>query len=382
MEPLSWCPDVIIPAHLAQSELPDADFLLPALLRDALVHGNVVHARSWVGEVTAPAALFEALTKCAYRVVCRRLSSKHKREDVTLVGEGGTVKVDIIDGRAEVGARLRGKEAAAALDAVFETHLKPTEDEQGQIHLLVSTHGQYTFRRTRGIGEPMMAENYTPKVVEGYKHAVAEMGLSSPSGRLVLLIGPAGTGKSFVVRALVHELRKTCSFVLVPPHLLAELSTPAFLPALFAHAEEVDLPIVVVLEDADECLVRRERDNIAALSTLLNLSDGILGAALDLRIVATTNARNLELDPAILRSGRLLEHIAVGPLPAAQCKAVFTRLLPEAREALVSDGSDHSLAWVYAQARQAGWKPPAPPARGGRRRKQHEFGYSVFDEEA
>ena len=127
-------------------------------------------------------------------------------------------------------------------------------------------------------------------------------------------------------------------------------------------------PSFLILEDADQCLVSRDKDNIASVQSLLNLGDGILGSLLDLRIVATTNAHELHLDEAISRPGRLSKMLEVGPLDVTTARGVFTRLLPDHKlpDELIhsfknidvkSRDFKMSLAEAYSLARKYGWLP-------------------------
>ena len=59
------------------------------------------------------------------------------------------------------------------------------------------------------------------------------------------------------------------------------------------------------MEDAEAVLMRRGVDNGFSVSALLNLSDGLLGDGLALHIICTVNCKLTELDPAVMRPGRL-----------------------------------------------------------------------------
>ena len=63
-----------------------------------------------------------------------------------------------------------------------------------------------------------------------------------------------------------------------------------------------------------------------AVAIMLNLADGIFGAIANIRIVCTTNADKLAIDPALLRAGRLCANIEVPALAAAHAASVCTRL--------------------------------------------------------
>ena len=65
---------------------------------------------------------------------------------------------------------------------------------------------------------------------------------------------------------------------------------------------------VMILEDAEAALMSRAEDNRNMVSTLLNLTDGILGDFLSIQIICTVNCKASDLDPALMRPGRLVSH--------------------------------------------------------------------------
>ena len=58
---------------------------------------------------------------------------------------------------------------------------------------------------------------------------------------------------------------------------------------------------------------------------MLNFGDGLLGEMLNVRLVVTTNAKKLEMDPAVVRKRRLCRHVQID-LGIAQAEAVLRRL--------------------------------------------------------
>lgn len=196
--------------------------------------------------------------------------------------------------------------------------------------------------------------NYAPAVVEQFDRVVAELKTHEPAGRLVLMEGQPGCGKTRAIRALIAELMSHGKCIIVPPSLLDELSGPNFVLTLIQERNRLvgtNKSLTLILEDADDCLIAREHNAAAkaSLSALLNLSDGIMGAALDLRVVATTNQELGAIDRAILRPGRLLERIHVGALDRYHASDVFRRLTDGVRR----DYSESTvLAQVYDDARE------------------------------
>ena len=89
------------------------------------------------------------------------------------------------------------------------------------------------------------------------------------------------------------------------------------------------------------CVLPSNREQVSAI---LNLSDGMLADFLRLQIICTINCSAGDIDPALLRPGRLVCHRVFGRLDYAQAARLaesLGRQLPQAR--------DYSLAEVFAE---------------------------------
>jgi hypothetical protein len=87
----------------------------------------------------------------------------------------------------------------------------------------------------------------------------------------------------------------------------------------------------------------REKSKATSISTLLNLTDGILGESLGIQIITTFNTELYKIDKALLRKGRMLARYEFKLL--AQEKS--ENLLKELGHESASINSPMSLADIF-----------------------------------
>lgn len=266
---------------------------------------------------------------------------------------------------------------------------------QGKVYILVQTDSGVRPSPLGFAAVPLDIDNYDPSIQDAVLKAVSDLQTPFPDGRLTILEGPPGCGKTFLIRSLVHEI-PGAKFIFVPPAMVPNLGDPSLVSALLSlnedshnRAEPDDLyngPTVLICEDADSILTTRAADNMPAISSVLNLTSGLLGDVIDIRVVATTNAPRSDIEPALLRSGRLAQYIQVPPIPREQATFVLRKLLnnsesdvdwPSAkipkfgRRGSVGFMSEETqevkgkvlLADVYKAAKASGWKPTKVKAK-------------------
>lgn len=238
---------------------------------------------------------------------------------------------------------------------------KYARPEKALAKVLISTSNGLAFTMLGFVGVPLEAGNYEDKVVENFRYFQKELVTKRPNGRLTILDGPPGTGKSFLVKAAINDLGDI-PLLIIPSHLTAALQGPDLLGALLDEKEE-DTPMVILLEDADECLTPRGPDNMSMISTILNFTDGLFGDALDIRIIATTNAEIDKLEPALMRPGRLSRRIRVGELSPAKATEILRRLTGD-ENAKINKAT--TLAEVFAKANNLETEIKSEPKLGFR----------------
>ncbi len=334
----------------------DASWAASALSEEALAKGLVLYDNSIEGICRIEMKVVEGkLEALGGRKVFESPSWRGDTCTRTFyVWDHGCVGIWSSDGDLEGRCVSTDREFFKTVQAILEEAIGP-KASAGRAYVLMNTDEGPKLQSIGVASVPLERDNYNPDIIEDFDAVVEDLKSKDPSGRLAIFDGTPGTGKTYMVRGLLASVPEAL-FVLVPVALIPELASPGMINALLeTRRNKGDLPTVFIIEDADDCLGSRDATNVNAVSALLNLGDGIIGALMDIRLVCTTNLKNDELDEAVVRPGRLSRKIHVGHLNRDVAEKLFEKLTKKK----VRIDEKLTLAQVYSLARDDGWKPVA-----------------------
>jgi hypothetical protein len=161
---------------------------------------------------------------------------------------------------------------------------------------------------------------------------------------IVIFHGDPGTGKTCYIRNLLCELSKSGKkrIIILPNSTINYLLDPDFTDFILELVEEMNYDdewgddiisygeqsILLVIEDAEPILMKRD-DMVGGnqgTSNILNMTDGIMNDIFGFQVIATFNTDLKNIDPAVLRSKRLIARKTFNKLSVEESQALIDHL--------------------------------------------------------
>jgi len=214
------------------------------------------------------------------------------------------------DDKARIDNKISTKKYDVMIAApcnVQDFHLEDFEkfinkEEGSKVHLFIKNqYGDYAFEPI-SVNVPENIDltlNYGSKFPETDK-TIQERLTNNKSG-LFMFHGLPGTGKTTYIKYLASKVDR--DFIYIPTTMVETFtSDPNCLSVLIQKPNSV-----IILEDAEKAIMKRHGDGMdsSAVSSLLNLSDGIMSDILKTSVILTYNCPKNEIDSALRRKGRL-----------------------------------------------------------------------------
>lgn len=190
------------------------------------------------------------------------------------------------------------------------------EKEENTYRYVVHTQNGFT---TRSFEIKEMDNSLEENYNDDLPNDVIEKFIESDEAGVMIFHGEPGTGKTTYIRNLISKFGDK-DFLYLDASCFNYITDASFIKLLMDYRDSV-----LILEDSEKLLKKRENSH-ANMSTLLNMTDGILADSMKLKIICTFNAGIEDIDKALMRKGRLKVKYNFGKLKEDKVAKLFNKL--------------------------------------------------------
>jgi predicted DNA-binding protein YlxM (UPF0122 family) len=199
------------------------------------------------------------------------------------------------------------------------SRLRVFDAPKSTINLLVEYGGRLHTENIKLKKSPFnIEEHYNDDFQKAHETILNRLNKENDKG-IVLLHGLPGTGKTSYIRSLITALQKKVIFL--PPHMASSLGSPQLIPLILENTNSI-----LVIEDAENIVIDRNQNGISPVSTILNMSDGLVSDCLNIQIICSFNTDLFNVDKALLRKGRLIAKYEFGKLETSKANTLSRKL--------------------------------------------------------
>lgn len=202
------------------------------------------------------------------------------------------------------------------LDEILDIVKTYIDKKPKGIGILGMKYGEMTVKQMplTDVFEPDYVQTNYPDDFSAVNEAIIKA-LDVNNKGILMFHGDPGTGKTSYIRYLA--VNSPSSFLIIPKPLLGAISSAEFTEVIARYSD-----LTIVLEDAEECVSTRDGSNNSIVGSILNLADGILSGEVKTRVILTFNCPMDDVDPALLRPGRLIANYDFCKLDGVKADAI------------------------------------------------------------
>jgi hypothetical protein len=189
-------------------------------------------------------------------------------------------------------------------------YLIDVSEDTDKFYLIAQNQNGLFTQKTKFKSIPIKDNRYDLFYGEKFPHEKMKKFIGDDTENLMLLHGDPGTGKSNYIKHIITNSKK--KVIYIAPSMLSVISSPQFVTFMMNNKDSI-----LLIEDAEEVLSIQRN---SATNNLLGLTDGFLKDSLGLKVIATFNCDIGQIDPALMRKGRMFLEYKFSELTVEECE--------------------------------------------------------------